>query len=367
MIRSIRFYIFFFIGLAVAGSAMGQTASDYRLHFKEGDLHRVVISEVLRLAMHFPQVDEHDARPSIRTSTYSFTEHVDSLLPDGSAIIAASLDSFTTGINFGEGPNAENFFRFNSADDWSISHELHDIKVLPRAQFLGHMLHFIMRPDGTIAQFLDLQNFHDDAVGKGYDYDMVHAMLSLTDSLRMGQLLELGFGGLAAANGPYTSPSTATEIPITRTVRAERVDAKSLRVQAKYIDPPQRVEYLEGIATPLGINTFYGGGMGELTLDHGFLKHSKYEDTAKVLLQVDIDTVPEQITRTVVTDVYPIKVLRGGTVTLQEIKVHTGVPRDPTEDQMKDANIIDPATGKITETAKPKTPQQHDESTSSQH
>jgi hypothetical protein len=274
-------------------------------------------------------VDAGGARPSIRTSVYSFTETVKQVLPDGSAIIAASLDSFKTGITFGEGENAENFFRFNSSEDWSITHELHDIKVLPRAQFLGHEVQFVMQPDGTISRFLNLQDFHNDAVGHGYDYDMVHAMLSLTDSLRMGQLLEYGMGGLAAVKAPYTSPSTATEIPIVRRVTSRRVGTEKLKVRASYFDPPNRIEYLEGIATPMGILHFYGGGTGELSMSDGYLKHSEFQDTANVRLAVDIDTVPEEITRVVTTDVYPITVLHASKITIREIKSHRGVYKDP--------------------------------------
>jgi hypothetical protein len=303
--------------------------SEFHLQFHEGDLHRVVTKEVLRLAMHFPQVDAGGAKPSIRTSVYSFTETVEKVLPDGSAIIGASLDSFKTGINFGEGKNSENFFRFNSAEEWSITHELHDIKVLPRAQFLGHVIRFVMRPDGTISRFLNLDDFHGDAVGHGYAYDLVHAMLSLTDSLRMGQLLEYGMGGMAAINGPYTSPSTATEIPITRTVTASKEGNGKLKVHATYFDPPARIEYLEGIATPMGILTFYGGGLGEMTVSEGYLKHSFYQDTANVHLAVDIDTVPEEITRTVTTDVYPIQVLHASKITIREIHSHRAVYKDP--------------------------------------
>jgi len=315
--------------------------SEFHLQFHEGDMHRVVTAEVLRLAMHFPQVDASGARPSIRTSVYSFTETVQQVLPDGSAIIAASLDSFKTGIDFGEGKNAENFFRFNSADDWSITHELHDIKVLPRAQFLGHIIRFEMRPDGTISRFLNLDDFHDDAVGHGYDYDMVHAMLSLTDSIRMGQLLEYGMGGMAALHGPYTSPSTATEIPITRRVTASREGNGKLKLAATYFDPPQRIEYLEGIATPMGILYFYGGGKGDLTISDGYLKHSAYRDTANVRLAVDIDTVPEEITRTVTTDVYPIPVMHASKITIREIKSHRGVLKDPNAN-MPDSDSTEP-------------------------
>jgi|GEM_PF-2631055 len=362
MIHIRKFYFLVIVGSAMLFASTGNARSqrmteqpppDVRLHFHEGDLHRVVITEVLRLAMHFPQVDASGARPSIRTSVYSFTETVEKELPDGSAIIAASLDSFKTGIDFGEGKNAENFFRFNSSDDWSITHELHDIKVLPRAQFLGHTIRFVMQPDGTISRFLNLQDFHDDAVGHGYDYDMVHAMLSLTDTLRMGQLLEYGMGGIAAAESPYTSASTATEIPVERRVTSNHEGKGKLKVRVRYDHPPSRIEYLEGIATPMGILHFYGGGTGELTVNDGYLKHSFFEDTANIRLAVDIDTVPEEITRVVTTDVYPIPVLHANKITIREIQVHHGVYKDP------NPGAIDADSTDATEPKKFTPPNQH--------
>ncbi|SRR5579883_422084 len=350
---------FFIVALLVHARVLSaQSAREYHLQFKEGDLHRVNITEVLRLRMHFPQVDADDSRPSIRTSAYSFTEAVEKVLPDGSAIIGATLDSFKTGIDFGEGKNAENFFRFNSTGDWDIQHELRDIKVLPRAQFLGNTLKFNMRPDGTIAYFVNLQDFHNNAVGKGYDYDMVHAMLSLTDSLRMGQLLEWGFGGLAAVEKEYTSPSTATEIPITRTVTVKR-SKEALHVHAVYSNPPEQVDYLEGIATPLGILNFKGGGVGEVLWKDGLPKHGSYRDTANVLLKVDIDTVPEEITRLVTTDISPIAVLHGAKVSIKELQIHRGVSKDTDAEAKKNA-------GSDAASDKPDSKQKNDENSSSQ-
>ena len=327
-----RIIRFSFIVLAVLcgwhGPIFAQNTGDYRLKFREGDIRRVVITEVLRLNYHFQQVDSADAKPSIRTSNYYYTQTVQQVLPDGNAVIGATLDSFQTGISLGEGKNDETFFKFNSNGSWDITHEFHDIKILPRAQFLGNTLRYTMRPDGTIANFLNLQDFHDNAIGKGYDYDMVHAMLSLTDSLRMGQLLEFGFGGLAAIGKEYKSPSTATEIPITRTVSATQSAKGVLRVQASYFNPPQKIEYLEGIAMPLGIVDFHGGGTGEITFINGFLKHSIYRDTANVTLSIDVDTVPEEITRSVTTDVYQIPVMHGGTVSIKEVKSHHAPPNE---------------------------------------
>ena len=327
-LRYIR--LFFAVGIFLAAAQVrGQSIAAFRIQFHSGEIHRVVTKEILRLAMHFPQVDSADAKPSIRTTTYSFSETVDSVLPDGSAMMSTVLDSFRTAINFGEGPDAQQFFTFNSSDDYDISHNLHDIKVLPRAQFLGHTIRYIMSPQGTIDTFLNLEDFHRDAVGHEYPYDMVHAMLSLTDSRRMSQLLEYGMGGLAALRGPYTSPSTTTEIPITRRITSRREGAGTLAVQTSYFDPPQRIEYMEGIATPMGILHYYGGGEGTATIVNGYLKHSLFLDTANVRLQVDIDTVPEEITRTVTTDVYPVRVLHAARITIKEIEDHKGVWKDP--------------------------------------
>ncbi len=310
-------------------------SSDFRLHFRRGDLRRVVTTEVLRLAMHFPQVEEHDAKPSIRTSVYCFTERVDSLLPGGNAIIAASLDSFKTSIDFGEGKHAEHFFSFNSSAEYDITHELHDIKVLPRAQFLGQTIRYILRPDGTIKEFLNLQDFYQAAIGHGYDYDLVHAMISLSDSLRMAQLLEFGFGGLAASQATYTSPSTTTEIPITRTVHTLHAGAQTLDVHVEYSNPPQRIEYLEGIAMPLYILSYSGGGSGSITFGKSYLLHSEYQDTAKVLLHVDIDTVPEEITRSVTTEVLPIPVMHGRNISIKEVGAHTGANNDSLQNALR--------------------------------
>jgi len=329
----------------LAGHEYAAAQTPVRLHFKQGDLNRVVITEVLRLMMHFPQVDDEAAKPSIRTTEYFFTEATDSVFADGSALIGAQLDSFTTKIAFGEGKNAEDFFHFNSALDWDIKHTLHDIKTLPRAQFLGHNLHFIMRPDGTVKEILNLQDFHTDAVGKGYEYDMVHALLSLSDTLRMGQLLEFGFGGLAATQGAYVSHSTATEIPMMRRVTSTMKSNDNIQVRATYYDAPKQIEYLEGIATPMGIGAFTGGGAGEIQMKNGYLKQSMFRDTAKVILHIDIDTVPEEITRIVTTNVSAIPVLRGGKVSLREIEIHKGQPKKPELNPLEDQVGLSPKEG----------------------
>jgi hypothetical protein len=332
---------FICIAFATDVSAIPAAGPDHRLHFREGEIRRVTVNEVLRLMMHFPQVETNDAKPSVRTSQYSFTESVEKVLSDGSAIIAASLDSFTTLITIGEGRDAEDFFHFNSAIEWDIAHTLHDIKTLPRAQFLGQTLRFTMRPDGTVHDFQNLSAFHDNAVGKGYDYDMVHAMLSVSDSLRIGQLLELGAAGLAGEQAPYNSASTATEIPMSRTVTATQGGKETIRVIATYFNPPQKIDYLEGIATPMGVLGFHGGGAGEIVMKNGFLMHSTYRDTANVVLAVDIDTVPEEITRIVTTNVFSVPVLHGSKISIQEIEVHHGIHREPAVDTTNDVVPIE--------------------------
>ncbi len=345
MMRSISLYVSILVALAFMDTAVSAQPNDFRLHFRQGDLRRVVTKEILRLGFHFPQVDEKHTRPSVRTSVYSFTERVDSVLRDGSAVISASLDSFQTGIDIGEGKNAENFFRFNSAGEWDITHELHDIKVLPRAQFLGHTIRYILRPDGTIKEFLNLKDFYQAAIGHGYEYDLVHAMLSLSDSLRMGQLLEFGYGGLAAARIPFSSPSTTTEIPITRTVTSRIIGPEKLELTARYSNPPEQIEYLEGIAMPLFILRYDGSGSGSVSMAKGYLLRSEYQDTAKILLHVDIDTVPEEITRSVSTEVFPISVLHGKNISIKELSIHTGVDQDSLENALRRAGKGQPDKG----------------------
>lgn len=311
----------------VAGAASAR--NDYALKFRQGELRRVHIQEKLKLFMIFPGVDSELAQPSVRTTDYSFTERVDTVYSDGSALIAATLDSFKTVILLGDGKDAETFFSFNSTNDYDLSHSLRDIKTLPRGQFLGQTLRFTMYTDGTVHSFRNLDDFHKLAVGKGYDYDFVHAMLSLTDSLRMGQLLEHGFGALGAVDEPFHSPSTVTEIPVQRTVTARESSSGRLGFHAAYTNAPEKIDYLEGIAMPLGIEKFSGGGTGEVFVNKGHFIRGTFSDTAYVALAIDIEHMPETITRQVTVEVAPIEVMRGGSVSIQEVEVHHETPKDP--------------------------------------
>jgi hypothetical protein len=328
------------LALVLFSTTVSVARTDYKLKFREGELRRVSIQEVLKLFMVFPGVDSELAQPSLRTTNYSFTEKIDSVYNDGSALVAATLDSFKTVIYLGEGKDAEMFFSFNSTNDYDLRHAFRDIKTLPRAQFLGQTLRFTMYPDGTVHSFRNLDDFHNQSVGKGYDYDFVHAMLSLTDSLRMGQLLEQGFGALGAVVEAASSLSTVTEIPVHRSVIAKEHEPGRLAISTTYSNPPAKIEYLEGIATPLGIERFSGSGSGDVTVQKGHLIRSSFSDTAYVALQIDVDHMPETITRHVTVETAPIAVMHGGSVSIKEMEVHHDTPKD----EMVPASSVTPMT-----------------------
>ena len=157
-------------------------------------------------------------------------------------------------------------------------------------------------------------------------------------------------GALAALGESYRSASTATEIPISRTVTARKERSASptegqISFTTVYQAPPEKIDYLEGIATPMSILSFRGGAAGEVTLKSGFLKHSVLRDTAMVVLGVDIDTVPEEITRLVTTDVSPVSVVHGGKVSIKEVEVHRGAHKEPAPDPVDDGTPPNPKLG----------------------
>jgi hypothetical protein len=344
-------FVLFVVGLVLyAGTSVRSTTSSLLLHFKQGDLHHLAIQEVLRITMHFPQVDFDDLRPSVRTTDYDFTEHIDTVYADGSALFAVTLDSFKTAIVIGEGRSKEQYFTFNTNDDYDLQHNFHDIRALPRAQFLGQTLRFTVGTDGLIRNFQNLANFHRNTLGEGYDYDFTHAMLSLTDSLRVGQLLEPGFGAIAAAtNKPegsgFTSAYTATEIPIKRTVLPISVKHKgtedSITIRATYSDAPARIDYLEGLAATLGLTEYKGSGSGYAVVANGTVVRAMYRDTSNSKLQVDIEAVPEEIIRQVKSVRTPVAVIRGGNVSVKEIKEHRGIYKEPKIEPDSDATVLD--------------------------
>jgi hypothetical protein len=117
---------------------------------------------------------------------------------------------------------------------------------------------------------------------------------------------------------------------------------------ATYSNPPARIDYMEGIATPMGILKFHGAGSGEITLKDGFLTHSIYHDSSRVILAIDIDTVPEEITRLVTTDITPIPVTRvgkyGGRVIIKELETRRDtIPESKMPMDMRMNNGVEPS------------------------
>src|SRR5947209_6962791 len=128
-----RFVLCSFL-IVVTTSAFAQQA--LKLHFKQGDFYHLKLNEVLFLSESTSQVDSENAEPSWRMTEYNFTETIDSVYPDGSASIGATLDSFSTRIMVKETTERNEFFRFNSNNEGDIRNRLRDIRALPRAQFL---------------------------------------------------------------------------------------------------------------------------------------------------------------------------------------------------------------------------------------
>lgn len=318
------------IAVALIGLvAFDASAQDVKLQFKEGEQNRLNIIEKLRITLYQPQVDEEYIEPSIRTFDYSFRETVEKVFPDGSAKIAVTLDSFKTETMIGEGRNAQEFFRFNSSDDYDLRTNFRDIKAYPRAQFLGQTLRFTIGSDGLVRNFENLTAFQAAAQGKGFDYDMVRAILALADTLRMAQLFEQSFGGIAAlGNDAYADPSMMTEIPITRLIQSER-KGDSIFVTTRYINPPERIEYLEGIAIPIALNKFNGSGKGKSVVKKGTMTWGQYSDSTTVTLDIgDTDVIPYKVVRDVTIKRHPIE-LAQGIIGIKETEQHRGVPVAP--------------------------------------
>jgi hypothetical protein len=180
-----------------------------------------------------------------------------------------------------------------------------------------------------IRNFDNLAEFQVAATGKGFEYDMVRAILALSDTLRMGQLLEQGFGGLAALDKPnYTANSTVTEIPVSRTIKSTR-KGDSIFVTAKYSNPPERIEYLEGVAIPIVLKNFGGDGKGKFIVKKGKVVWGQFSDSAMVDLNIDPEVIPYKAIRNVTVTRSPIEVMRGANVKLNETEQHRGIPKAP--------------------------------------
>ena len=331
--KLIRIVVIMVVAFAVQANAQ----EPVRLKFKQGEQNRLNIVEVLKLTLYQPQVDEEVIEPSIRTFDYAFTETIEKVNPDGSALIAVTLDSFKTSTIIGEGHGREEFFKFNSSDDRDLRIFFRDIKAYPRAQFLGQTLRFTVGSDGTIINFDNLKDFQLAANGKGFEYEMVRAILALADTLRMGQLLEHGFGGLPAVGKPEArSTSTVTEIPVTRVVKSTK-KGDTIAVTTKYIDAPDRIEYLEGIAIPITLTDFAGGGQGKFVVKKGRVVWGQYSDSSTVKLNIDPEVIPYEAVRTVTVRRAPMEVLRGVKVNLKETEQHRGVLKEPEVQVPEDA------------------------------
>jgi hypothetical protein len=316
--------------LMVVSLAMNAQAQEpLRLKFKAGEQNRLNIVEELKLTLYQPQVDDEFIEPSIRVFDYSFTENIEKVNADGSASIAITLDSFKTVTFIGEGRGREEYFNFNSSYDTDLRQKFRDIKAYPRAQFLGHTLRFTVGSDGMIRNFDNLVDFQTAANGKGFEYDMVRAILALSDTLRMGQLLEQGFGGLPAlGQSNYTANSTVTEIPVIRAITSTR-KGDSIFVTAKYSNPPERIEYLEGVAIPIVLTNFGGDGKGKFVVKKGKVVWGQFSDSAMVDLNIDPEVIPYKAIRNVTVRRTPIELMRGANIQIKETEQHRGIPKAP--------------------------------------
>ncbi|MEP7235442.1 MAG: hypothetical protein ABI778_09120, partial [Ignavibacteriota bacterium] len=320
------------VAFFAASPAYSQKDAPLKLNFKEGNSYHVKVTEVLYLKQQAPQVDADMVEPATRTSIYNFTETIEKLNPDGTALVASTLDSFTTKIIVGKIDDRNEFFRFNSNNEYDLQNRLKDIRALPRAQFLGQTLRYTLGADGLIKNFQNLSGFQLATVARSFEYDMLNAMLSLSDSLRIGQLLEEGFGAIAAfadgGKGKIQTPYTIAEIHVTRNLSVNR-KGDQLNYTGSFDAPPAKIDYLEGIAFPMKVENFKGGCYGSVIMHDGIAASGSAVDTANMDLHVDTEIYKSEIVRHLDFQREPIKVLRGATIQIKEIKSHTASPRPP--------------------------------------
>jgi len=324
-------------------------AKDTQLNFKEGAVFHVKAVEELKLTMQASQVDPELVEPSIRITEYHFTETIEKVFADGSANIAATLDSFKTTIYINTVDDRNEFFRFNSTNEYDIQNRLKHISALPRAQFLGQTLRYTIGTDGLIKSFANLKDFQSATIGRAFEYDMMRALLSFSDSLRVGQLLEQGAGALAALNTPsqpLQSPYTFTEIGLNREISATRKPDGLISYEGKLINVPKSIEYLEGIDTKMEIGNFKGTTKGNVRLTGGIITEQSQTESGSMILKIDVEEIKHAIDRQYSLTREPIKVMRGAKVTVQDKESHKAVWKEPKQDP--DMIMIDPLTGKMT-------------------
>lgn len=318
-------------------SAFAQKDAPPRIKFKEGESFHVKVTEVLFIKQQTSQVDPEMVEPSTRTSVYNFTESIEKVNPDGTALIAATLDSFTTRIIVGKIDDRNEFFRFNSNNDYDLQTRLKDIRALPRAQFLGQTLRYTLGADGLVKSFENLSSFREATIARSFEYDMLHAMMSFSDSLRIGQLLEQGFGALACftsgkqPSGRVTTPYTMAEIHVTRNLTANR-EGDQFDFKGTYSDTPEKIDYLEGIAFPMNVEHFIGGSYGSIVFRNGVITGGSAVDTAKMDLHVDTEVINNEIVRHVTFEREPVAVIRGTQFKIKELETHHTAPKEPAFD-----------------------------------
>jgi hypothetical protein len=321
-----------------------------KLKFRQGDTYSVKSVEKLVITMQFSQVDSALVEPSTRFTTYYFTERIDTVYSDGSADFATSLDSFKTKIIVGEVKDQNEYFRFDSQNDYDIKNRLKDIRALPRAQFLGQTLKYRVATDGMIMQFYNLSNFQQLAVARAFDNDIMQAMYSLSDSLRLGQLLEHGFGTLAAGSNPsVTTPYTMTEIHVDRNLTVKYDGKEHIGFQGKFSNEPEKVAYLEGINFLMDLTKFKGGLRGECIYKNGYIASGTTTDSASMVLIVPGDQIKNVVSRTFTVEREPLKVLRGATIHYKEIETHRAEYKE--KEEKDDPNTlhvkVDMNTGEV--------------------
>jgi len=324
-------------------------AKDTKLSFKEGAVFHVKATEQLKLTMQSSQVDSALVEPAIRITEYHITETIEKVLPDGSAQIASTLDSFKTTIYINKVDDRNEFFRFNSTNEFDIQNRLKHISALPRAQFLGQTLRYTIGTDGLIRSFANLKDFQSATIGRAFEYDMMRALLSFSDSLRVGQLLEQGAGALAALNAaskPLQIPYTLTEIKLDREISATQKPDGSITYEGKLVNAPKSIEYLEGIDTKMEIANFRGTTKGSVRPTGGIVTEQSLTESGSMVLKIDVEEIKHAIDRQYSLTREPIKVMRGAKVTIQDKESHKAEWKEPKPDP--EMIMIDPLTGKMT-------------------
>jgi hypothetical protein len=306
----------------------GKQAALPKLIFKEGDMNSVKAVEKLTLRMQFSQVDYALVDPSTRFTTYYLTENVIKVHQNGSADFATSIDSFTTKIYVGEVRDENEYFRFDSKNEYDIQNRLKDIRAIPRAQFLGQTLKYTVSADGRILSFQNLNSFRDLAIARAFEPDITQAMLSLSDSLRVGQLLE--HGGLVL-HGSSVTPYTITEIHVDRVLKVVH-SGKKIEFTGQLINSPAKLEYLEGIAFPMDITDFKGGTKGVAMYDNGYISQSEVFDSASMIIKIDAETILNSIQRSYKVERKPLATIKGGVINYREIESHKSEYKPPVQE-----------------------------------